>query len=63
MFEDDSNQAKFKLTATGLTEATRLLINATPENVGNNFLSTSIAGVPAAYPVDFDDQGDGIICW
>ena len=58
--EENSNQAKFKLTATGLTEATRLLINATPENVDNNFLSTSIAGVPAAYPVDFDDQGDGI---
>ena len=35
------------------------MINATPENVDNNFLSTSIAGVPAAYPVDFDDQGDG----
>ncbi len=57
--EANAEQATFKLTATGLTEATRLIINVTPDNVGNSFLVEAVAGKPVDFPVDFKVQSDG----
>ena len=53
--------ARFKLAATGLSKTTTLLINATPAEVGHDFLTDAIAGIAADFSVDFSDtDGDNI---
>ena len=46
-FGESANQAPFKLTATGLTSTTTLMINATPAENGHDFLTTEVAGTAA----------------
>ena len=51
--------ASFNLTATGLTETTSLMINATPTEDGHDFLTNAIAGTAADFEVQFSDpDGD-----
>ena len=53
--------AYFKLTTTNLSEETTLLIDATPDESGANFLTTNIQGYLNKWSVRFNDpDGDGI---
>ena len=56
---ESSGSAGFKLTATGLTATTTLMINATPVESGSNFLTTGASGTATNYSVEFTDpDGD-----
>ena len=53
VFENvDGGEAKFDLSATGLTQAETLMINATPAEDGGDFLASTMT---ADFPVDFSD--------
>ena len=56
---ENAGPAKFKLTATGLTATTTLMINATPAEDGHDFLTHTVADTDANFPVEFSNQGDG----
>ena len=56
---ENAGPAKFKLTATGLTATTTLMINATPTEDGHDFLTYTVADSSANFPVEFSDQGNG----
>ena len=57
---ESADTAEFELTATGLTGSATLAINATPAEVGSDFLTDSTADTPANFPVEFTDpDGDG----
>ena len=51
----EGNSAEFKLSATGLTATTTLMINATPSEDGHDYLTDAIAGTPTTYAVQFTD--------
>ena len=52
---ESNRTANFKLTATGLTATTTLMINATPAEDGSDFLTDAIAGTEAEFSVEFTD--------
>ena len=53
--------AKFRLTATGLTAITTLMINATPAEVEDDFLADEIIDTTKDFSVEFSDSdGDNI---
>ena len=50
--------AEFKLSTTGLTADTTLMINATPAENGHDFLTDAVAGIATTLPVEFTDPDD-----
>ena len=54
-------KAKFKLSATGLTQTTEVAIKATPSEDGGDFLSASVEDTQATFTVEFTDpDGDNV---
>ena len=52
----ESNRvARFVLTATNLYQTTTLMVNATPNEDGSDFLTHAVAGTAADFPVEFSD--------
>ena len=58
---ENGGPANFSLTATGLSSATTLMINATPAENGGDFLTDAIADTPTNYPVAFSDPDSDLI--
>ena len=58
---ENAGPAKFMLTATGLSRATSLMINATPAEDGSDYLMDTIAETADEFSVEFSDlDGDSI---
>ena len=58
---ENSGQAKFMLTATGLSGEMQLNINATPTEMEDDFLRKSVQDTAISHPVEFtDEDGDDI---
>ena len=59
---ESDGTAQFKLSATGFTTTTSLMINATPAEDGSDFLTDTVANTAADFAVEFSDpDGDGTI--
>ena len=48
---ESDDPAKFMLTATGLSATTTLMINATPDEDGSDFLTDAVADTAANFPL------------
>ena len=58
---ENTGTARFKLSATGIFTDSTLMINATPNEDGGDFLTDTVAGTTADFPVQFSDSdGDRI---
>ena len=55
---ESDRMARFELTATNLSQTTTLMVNATPNEDGSDFLTDAVAGTEADFPVQFTDSDD-----
>ena len=55
---ESDRMARFELTATNLSQTTTLMVNATPNEDGSDFLTDTVAGTEADFPVQFTDSDD-----